>query len=241
MRRYKSRRKSFSYSSSAKGKQSCEVLAAKYILRLALETGVDWEELFRDTSSYSSRNSWSYFLELPVIITNDRDTEEEINLCKKENLEYLVDPLRKDVESALMDKLEEFQSVHIDKADSPIFENVEYLGNKLNFTKLDQEVLIFHILMGSIYELKEYAEKIGHSSTMGRYEYCKLLESRGKTNVADAQIANMITFNVPNTITIHNVQSWKAARETMANEIVSAGPNPPPQTPTNLSILEGAQ
>jgi hypothetical protein len=47
------------------------------------------------------------------------------------------------------------------------------------------------------------------------YEYAKLLEAQGKKTVADEQVDRMIRFNVPNTITIHPVQEWDAARHAM--------------------------
>jgi len=54
------------------------------------------------------------------------------------------------------------------------------------------------------------------------YEYAKLLENKGKKDMANSQVDRMITFNVPNTITIHSVPVWENARETMGNEINSA-------------------
>lgn len=53
------------------------------------------------------------------------------------------------------------------------------------------------------------------------YEYAKLLDQNGKKPFADAQIDTLITFNVPNTITIHPVSAWDLAREKMGNEIHS--------------------
>lgn len=51
------------------------------------------------------------------------------------------------------------------------------------------------------------------------YEYAKLLEGRGAKAIADTQIGRMITFNVPTTITIHSVQVWEDARNTMGDAI----------------------
>jgi len=47
------------------------------------------------------------------------------------------------------------------------------------------------------------------------YEYAKLLQSKGKKSIADAQINRMIIFNVPNTIKINSVEEWLSARDTM--------------------------
>lgn len=51
------------------------------------------------------------------------------------------------------------------------------------------------------------------------YEYAKLLEEQGAKATAESQVDRMITFNVPNTITIHSVQDWEDARKTMGNTI----------------------
>lgn len=51
------------------------------------------------------------------------------------------------------------------------------------------------------------------------YEYAKLLETANQKAIADAQIDTFITFNVPNTITIHPVSAWERGREIMGNKI----------------------
>lgn len=64
------------------------------------------------------------------------------------------------------------------------------------------------------------------------YEYAKLLEANGQKNVADTQVARMITFNVPNTIKINSVQEWEDARNTMGDTIA-----PSQQKPTIFNII----
>ena len=54
------------------------------------------------------------------------------------------------------------------------------------------------------------------------YEYAKLLEAGGNKLVADEQIGNMVTFNVPNTISIHAVKEWESARNAMGDAISAA-------------------
>jgi hypothetical protein len=55
------------------------------------------------------------------------------------------------------------------------------------------------------------------------YEYAKLLDSAGKTSIAMAQIANMVTFNNlredHGSITIGTAAAWEAAREAMGDEL----------------------
>jgi len=51
------------------------------------------------------------------------------------------------------------------------------------------------------------------------YEYAKLLSDQGATTTADTQVGRMITFNVPNTITISAVSEWDAAREAMGDAL----------------------
>lgn len=53
------------------------------------------------------------------------------------------------------------------------------------------------------------------------YEYAKLLEGQGEKVTANALINRMITFNVPNTITINSVQEWEDARNIMGEAIGS--------------------
>ncbi len=54
------------------------------------------------------------------------------------------------------------------------------------------------------------------------YEYAKLLETSGKKAIADEQIGKMISFNIPNTVAIHDVQEWESARIMMGESIKSA-------------------
>lgn len=55
------------------------------------------------------------------------------------------------------------------------------------------------------------------------YEYCKLLESLGKTSFADAQVARMINFSTKPP-TIGSLDNWESTRETMAAEIINSIP-----------------
>lgn len=71
------------------------------------------------------------------------------------------------------------------------------------------------------------------------YEYANLLKIIGKSSVADTQIANMITFNIPNGITIHSVDNWNSARDFMASEIAGnmSLDTIPPAAPAGLSVI----
>lgn len=52
------------------------------------------------------------------------------------------------------------------------------------------------------------------------YEYAKLLEDNGRKATADTQIARMVTFNSPNTITVAPVSDWESARDTMGSGVI---------------------
>ena len=193
IRRRKRNFRSISFKRNSR--EACDILVAKYILRLALETGVAWEELFGDMPSFPSHSSCPSFLELPVVIAGAIDMEEEIELCEKESLEYLVKPQLRDLENALINKLEEFQSFDIDKGDSPLLENIEYLGDKLKLTKIDRELLIFHILKESSYDLTEYAKNASNSSNFNRYDYCKLLSHILDCKASPKEISHALSEN----------------------------------------------
>jgi hypothetical protein len=51
------------------------------------------------------------------------------------------------------------------------------------------------------------------------YEYCKLLDGKGKLGFADSLVDRMITFSASGGLTIHPVGEWEAARESMGSEL----------------------
>lgn len=51
------------------------------------------------------------------------------------------------------------------------------------------------------------------------YEYANILKNQGSKNLADAEVARMITFHLPNKITIHPVSEWESARMNMGHAI----------------------
>ena len=178
-------------------KQACDILIARYMLRIALETGVGWEELFCDSSGASTYDKHSSFLDLPVILRDDRDLEKEIKQCEKENLEYLIKPTIKELRTVLIKKLEEFEKLNINESDSPIFKNVNYLGDKLKLNKVEREILILIIFMKTSYELTEYVRKISRSLMFNKYDYCKLLSNILNCKASTAEVNKALSENSP--------------------------------------------
>lgn len=129
------------------------VLCARWMLRLALETGQGWDNLF-------SEDKVRGFLGLPRV-THDHDLDDHPVPRAK---------LRADLEK----KLAHYEALAVSR-DTPIFVNIRHLAKKLEISGVESDLLLWRVLAEAVLPMKEYIECLDREREYTIEECARLL------------------------------------------------------------------